>query len=399
MEAMIQRLDQLTRDEARLAVAQILKIVHGLVWNTKIIMEGEQDSLCFSPAGCSRTFLVDGNASVDYLKDALGMFLSRQSSDSISDWVLETMHQIATDLTKSKREPFFDVAIADWDHRDCPTGDNLQQDIFKWLSPPDHWNTHHSTCKLRHPGSAEWFIKGNTFSEWKSSDDPVSLLWVRGNRAFMPSSYALVETEILVFKAGAGKSVLWYVELLMFLSRKLIVKASSTIIEDIDTMRKTGQASSAFFYFNFREDQRGLRGLLSSFLVQLCHQSDCYCDILSGFHSNHAKGLRSPSEDALMGCLKKLLEFPGNAPIYLIMDALDECPDSSAISSPRTDVLHLIRGLFKLPISKLHVCVTSRPEADINGILDRLIFCSVSLHDEREQRRDIEKYIQSFVYT
>ena len=164
-------------------------------------------------------------------------------------------------------------------------------------------------------------------------------------------------------------------------------------------MRKTGQASLAFFYFNFREDQKGLRGLLSSFLVQLCHQSDSYCDILSEFHSNHDKGLRSPSEDALMGCLKKLLEFPGKAPIYLIMDALDECQDSSAISSPRTDVLHLIRGLFKLPISKLHVCVTSRPEADINAILDRLIFRSVSLHDEREQRRDIEKYIQSVVDT
>ncbi len=112
-------------------------------------------------------------------------------------------------------------------------------------------------------------------------------------------------------------------------------------------MRKTGEASLAFFYFNFREDQKGLRGLLSSFLVQLCHQSDSYCDILSEFHSNHAKGLRSPSEDALMGCLKKLLEFPGNAPVYLIMDALDD----------------------------------------------------VSLHDESEQRRDIEKYIQSVIDT
>jgi hypothetical protein len=75
MEAMVQRLDQLTQDEARLAVAQILKIVHGLVWNTKIIMEGE-NLFCLSPAGCSGTFLVDGNASVDCLKDALGMFQS-----------------------------------------------------------------------------------------------------------------------------------------------------------------------------------------------------------------------------------------------------------------------------------------------------------------------------------
>src|SRR5713226_546844 len=102
MEAMIKRLDQLTQDEARLAVAQILNIVHGLLRNTKIIMEGEQSSLCFSPAWCSGTFLVDGNASVDYLKDALGMFLSRQSSYFISDWASETMHQVASDMNKSK---------------------------------------------------------------------------------------------------------------------------------------------------------------------------------------------------------------------------------------------------------------------------------------------------------
>ncbi len=185
----------------------------------------------------------------------------------------------------------------------------------------------------------------------------------------------------------------------MFLSRELIVQASSTIIEDINAMRKTGQASLAFFYFNFRKDQKGLRGLLSSFLVQLCYQSDSYCDILSEFHSNHAKGSRSPSKVALMGCLKKLLEFPGKAPVYLIMDALDECPDSSAVKSPRADVLHLIEELFKLPISNLHMCVTSRPETDINAVLDRFIFRSVNLHDEREQQRDIEKYIQSVIDT
>ncbi len=85
MEAMVQRLDQLTQDEARQAVAQILDIVHGLLRNTKIIMEGEQNSLSISPARCSGPFLVDGNASVDYLKDTLGMFFSRQSSDSITD--------------------------------------------------------------------------------------------------------------------------------------------------------------------------------------------------------------------------------------------------------------------------------------------------------------------------
>ncbi len=48
---MVQRLDRLTQDEARLAIAQILDVVHGLVKNTKIVMESEQNPLGSLPAG------------------------------------------------------------------------------------------------------------------------------------------------------------------------------------------------------------------------------------------------------------------------------------------------------------------------------------------------------------
>ncbi len=78
MEVMVHRLDRLMQDEARLAVAQILDVIHGLVKNTKIVMEGEQNPPRLLPAGYSGTFPVDGKASVDYLKDALGMFRRRQ---------------------------------------------------------------------------------------------------------------------------------------------------------------------------------------------------------------------------------------------------------------------------------------------------------------------------------
>ena len=42
MEEMVQRLDRLTQDEARQTVAQVLKVVHGLVGNMKLVMDGEQ---------------------------------------------------------------------------------------------------------------------------------------------------------------------------------------------------------------------------------------------------------------------------------------------------------------------------------------------------------------------
>ena len=175
--------------------------------------------------------------------------------------------------------------------------------------------------------------------------------------------------------------------------------ASSAIIEDIDALRKAGLASLGFFYCDFREDgKKDRRGLLSSLLVQFCHQSNSYCDILSNFYSDHAKGLRRPSDSALAGCLKDLLKLPGQAPVYLVVDALDECPNTTAVRSPRAKVLSLIEELIESQISNLRVCVTSRLEPDIKHILDPLIFHFVSLHDERGQKRDIEEYIRSVIY-
>jgi hypothetical protein len=40
MEAVLQRLDRLTQDEARITVAQTLGVVHGLVGSVKAVMEG-----------------------------------------------------------------------------------------------------------------------------------------------------------------------------------------------------------------------------------------------------------------------------------------------------------------------------------------------------------------------
>jgi hypothetical protein len=181
---------------------------------------------------------------------------------------------------------------------------------------------------------------------------------------------------------------------------ELIMLASSSIIHDIDAMRKSRSALLAFYYCDVREDQkRDLRGLLSSLLVQLCRQSDTYCDILLKFYSEHDEGLQRPSDVALAESLKNLLKLPGHAPVYLVIDALDECSSTSAISSPRTKILELIAELIQSQFPNLHICVTSRPEPDIKVVLDPLVFRSVSLHDASGQKKEIENYIKSVVNT
>jgi hypothetical protein len=194
--------------------------------------------------------------------------------------------------------------------------------------------------------------------------------------------------------------VLWYVKAFDISVSELMMLVSSSIIQDIMAMQKAGLASLAFFYCDFREDQKkDLRGLLSSLLVQLCRQSDSYCDILFKFYSEHDEGAQDPSDDELARCLTDLLKLPGHAPVYVIVDALDECPNTSAVRSPRAKVLNLIQKLIESQIPNLRICVTSRPEIDIKEVLDNLTFHSVSLHGEGGQKADIEDYIKSVIQT
>jgi hypothetical protein len=214
---------------------------------------------------------------------------------------------------------------------------------------------------------------------------------------------ALPETEHVRFRSGCRKEHTLVRQTFHITVWKADRVGSSTIIEDIDAMRKAGLASLAFFYCDFREDQKkDLRGLLSSLLVQLCHQSNSYSDILSKLYSEHANGSRDPSDDVLAECLKGLLKPDGHAPVYLIVDALDECPNTpnkSFITSPREEVLNFIEELIKSQLPGVRVCVTSRPETDIKDVLDPLVLHSVSLHDESGQNRDIDEYIKSVVNT
>ena len=174
---------------------------------------------------------------------------------------------------------------------------------------------------------------------------------------------------------------------------------SSGIIQDIMALREAGLASMAYFYFDFRDsDKQNLHNALPSLLTQLSTCSDRFCEILSRVYKAHDDGTRKPSTGTMIGCLKEMLALPDQNPIFIILDALDECPNTFGIPSTRKQVLNLLKDLVDLQLSNLHICVTSRPEIDIRAALEPLAFHPVSIHDQSGQRRDIEDYIRSVVY-
>ena len=166
------------------------------------------------------------------------------------------------------------------------------------------------------------------------------------------------------------------------------------------TLSKAGSASMAYFYFDFRDlDKQHIRNLLPSLLIQLSAQSHPRRDILSRLYLAHDNGEQKPKISAMTQCLRDMLTINDERPIYIILDALDECPNSSGIPSPREQVLVLVNELVNLRLPHLHVCVTSRPEFDIRASLVPLALHSVSLHDESGQKKDIVDYVNSVVYS
>ncbi|KAN0118906.1 hypothetical protein V8E52_004678 [Russula decolorans] len=315
IEDALKRLDRLTQEEARMAAAQLMKV----------------------------TNTIDNRVG------------------GIADNVLVVNDRVAG---IDDRVAGVDERVAGVDeHSIILTGNQLRQDLRKWLSPPDPSTNHNIECNAHHKGTATWFFEGRTYKEWKSTASE-SLLWIHG-------------------KPGSGKSIL-----------------CSAIIQDIEAMCDASQATMAYFYFDFRDiNKQHWRDLVPSLLIQLSAQSGPRCDILSRLHSNHDSGARQPNDDILTRCLKEMLTLPDQRPIYLIFDALDECSNVSGIPTPRKRVLQLVTELVDLHIPNLHICVTSRPEVDIRDVLEPLTSRRVSLHDQSGQKKDIEDYIRSVVYS
>ena len=201
--------------------------------------------------------------------------------------------------------------------------------------------------------------------------------------------------------AGSGKSVLWYVVIessVILTLEELTPQTSSAIIQDIMALQEVGQATVAYFYFDFKDtDKQDLHNALPSILTQLSARSDSYCDILSNVHKAHSNGVYKPSTRAMTACLKEMLALPDQGPVFIILDALDECPNTSG-SSAREEVLCFLKDLVGLQLSNLHICVTSRPEIDIGAVLEPLMFHPISIHEQMGQKKDIEDYIRAFVY-
>ncbi|KAI0290012.1 hypothetical protein BC826DRAFT_574917 [Russula brevipes] len=85
--------------------------------------------------------------------------------------------------------------------------------VTSWHSPPDPWKHQNGISKLRHPGTAAWFVDGETSSNWKGSEQS-SLHWIHGKRSLL---YLFVAPVACALRSLLALSL--FLQSLTFLSR------------------------------------------------------------------------------------------------------------------------------------------------------------------------------------
>jgi hypothetical protein len=138
---------------------------------------------------------------------------------------------------------------------------------------------------------------------------------------------------------------------------------SSEIIEET-TEHCSAQRNHhfAYFFFSFREtEKQKASNLPRSILAQLLIQAENVPTALQTFYDKYQHG--EPSERGLLESIQALLI---GSHAYIIIDALDECPNAE---EERAELCNILKELNSWGNEKLHVLVTSRKEADLTEAL------------------------------
>ncbi|KAF5228486.1 hypothetical protein FAUST_11033 [Fusarium austroamericanum] len=207
-------------------------------------------------------------------------------------------------------------------------------------------------------GTCDWLPQHQIYIRWASCNR--GLLWIKG-------------------KPGSGKSTLL-----------------QYVLDHIITISNTGEgALILLFFFHGRgtEFQKTPLGLFRSLLYQLLRQvPDALSDLVDTFQQRcetvgkpgekwqwHPRELQRFFESSFL----KILE---TRPLWLFVDALDECGQRNAVKLVR-DFKSLLQGLPSTGL-QFHICFTCRHYP----ILDQT--CQFEICLEEENKQDISTYVQ-----
>ena len=184
---------------------------------------------------------------------------------------------------------------------------------------------------------------------------------------------------LIALIAGVGKSVL-----------------CSTVIESLKARcrwQKHSVSVVVYWYFSFANKKtQSIPNFLSSIARDICTKVVTIPKVVEDLWSDANNGQQRPSVQNLLDILRVLM--PNFDQVYLVMDAVDECPKLQ-----RDRLLLTLKNLCSLNIECLHMLAVSRPEADIERSFKEISGIAGGFKEVKVQgvhvQQDIEKYLDS----
>jgi len=155
----------------------------------------------------------------------------------------------------------------------------------------------------------------------------------------------------------------------------------------------------AYFYFDFNDvEKQNAVNCTSSLIAQLCSQVTDLPEKLREVYKRCDNGNQKATLHDLRGALALFAETKQLDSVFLILDALDECPKSGE-QEFRAELLELIVEVHDHSPSNIHLLVTSRPEQDIRDKLIPLLTSEAISIQGSHVDSDVKLYINTQLST
>ncbi|KAF3062635.1 putative ankyrin repeat protein [Trichoderma lentiforme] len=220
-------------------------------------------------------------------------------------------------------------------------------EILDWLTRTDYGPQQSDYFNRRQPETGTWFLESVEFQDWLATSKQT---------LFCPGI------------PGAGKTIL----------------ASIVVDYLCSKFYNNSTVGIAFIYCNFKmQDKQKIDNLLASVLKQLAESQSCLSESIKSLYSRHKAKRTRPSINEILTVLQSVTLMYSR--IFIIVDALDECQESSGCRARFISELSSLRKN-----NGANIFATSRFIPDIRDKFKGSKEVEIRAHDE-----DVRKYLES----
>lgn len=276
----------------------------------------------------------------------------QEESSTVEKWANATQTILARELAAAQLARIDDLLDISKDMQSRALSAEEDKQLV-WISSAVYSDLKRRLQKRRSGETGSWLLHTKQYEDWKHT--PGNILWLPG-------------------VVGCGKSVL-----------------CSTVVQDIEEYCEASSSRiMAYWFFQFdRDETHSVESLVRSFIRQLS-RPPLSSSLTKAWKTHHTKGSQ-PSWNSVLDIFHDVLSHTSGE-VFLILDAMDECPDTPS-SSERLSLLKLLLDIHERYKDKVHIIATSRRETDIERKLEK--FPVIDL--EAKLAEDVETFVHASI--